>query len=1553
MKARHVLPLFLAAFALAAHGGEKAIKNGDTLVFMGDSITQFGKDTVDGYLRLVVQGLAANNINVTWYGVGISGQTAVQMKNRFQNDVVAKNPDVCTIFAGVNDCGSNWPVNTNSTPNDVAAMADMAIANGIKPVLLSPTGVNGEGFKQNVCDYAAAVKGIAQARNIPYAQTYEAFRECVDDPANPVINQFGYKATKDGTHMDVVGNRILAREVLKAFGFDATELANAEAAWNANAPFIEFHPSVQITEAEYMAVKAAAGRAGKSLGEYHRDLFYRGAELMKQNPVRVAATSGATVKLSATPLASLVTYDQMIDCGRAMSTHDSVPAIANYAMLAAVHELPAATAADLPTEPVQAVDTSVFSKQVEFTVSGYAGSSTLADFPVAVRLAAGSPTGFRYADMADPASGSELRFADGSGDSLSYEIEQWNPDGASLVWVKVPALSQGASFTMYYGGEPADAVEPRWTWKADYVGVWHMAEANGTVADSVNGLDAEPIGAAAATQQVAADGVFGKARVNSANAASYNGQSMLKVADSTLLDVGDDFTMSAGVKMTALTTVDGLARFASRNRGGGYAPDWELALPNYTTLNGYAGSLTAVSSTVPSAENSWVHLAAVFNGTTLTTYANGVKLADASISAVQDSDNKLIFGAKDKDVVQGHFTGLFDEFRLRDAVSSADWVKAEYDQSSASFLTAGEATDVSGTPHTHTWGSPSYVWSADNATCTATAVCTGNSAHRKTQTATTAYAVVQAPTADADGTGRYTATFTDALFSAQTKDVVLPRTGGGGGHVDPTGAIAPSGDATGAADRNAIQAAIDAAAPTGGTVTLGSGVFYIDAQLMVTNGVTLEGQGPERTIIRQVGTGRVATLAGEATLKDLTATGGTLADQYVHGAGVYVENGTVSWCCISNNTVSGKGGYGGGVFIKQGTIDHSIVAFNTNDGNGGKGAGIGVNGDYSGPVTIDACLVLGNRAAYAWGASKGGGIGMELKNYGSPVAIRNTTIVGNVSGVEGRSSEGGALSVGSDYSSKLTMVNCIVAGNTTMGGNPDVKLHHATNVDYCLFDAADCVTIETSGEQVGAHCLVGDPKFADAAADDYTLASDSPAKGAGATYSGIGKDLMGGDFANPPSMGCYEFGTTPPPPSIALGEPAARPGTDYNGSAVTVAFTGEIPAGAVASAALTIGGVGYAGTIDAANGTLSFAVPAGVVTAGNAYEGTVSLTVDGIAYTKGVTLAQGTIKVDVNAAWIHETASAFGETGAWSGDKAVVADGAIAVSNATFAAAATAPRASVVTISSTFRFGDPSDEPFDTGSRAGITVVRADGANRYAVLTAAGVATNLAVVADVSAAVTVTVTLDDAAHTVSYSVGGTSLGTYALAERQTGVSTVRYVGPTDVVSLDGAYRFDGLDANLARAGGTEYATVADALASGADPVELLWDASWSPAAAGDYVFATNGHALVVGGSLAYRVTDNGDGTVTVTVAGDAATPEPASISVGASTVRVGVSGAKADRWYALEKTTDLAVDFAVDVATWTKGSDLLAGTGELSIVLDENEPAAFYRVVESDVAPSL
>ena len=73
--------------------------------------------------------------------------------------------------------------------------------------------------------------------------------------------------------------------------------------------------------------------------------------------------------------------------------------------------------------------------------------------------------------------------------------------------------------------------------------------------------------------------------------------------------------------------------------------------------------------------------------------------------------------------------------------------------------------------------------------------------------------------------------------------------------------IRPAADAivTTAAIQSAIDAAANLAEPS--TVTLGAGVFEIDALLMVTGGVSLVGQGWENTVIRQTAVGkRCATL---------------------------------------------------------------------------------------------------------------------------------------------------------------------------------------------------------------------------------------------------------------------------------------------------------------------------------------------------------------------------------------------------------------------------------------------------------------------------------------------------------------------------------------------------------------------------------------------------------------------------------------------------------------------------------------------------------------------
>ena len=137
-----------------------------------------------------------------------------------------------------------------------------------------------------------------------------------------------------------------------------------------------------------------------------------------------------------------------------------------------------------------ALDTSLFTMKSEMTIPGYAGSTTLANFPVLVRLAADSPTGFDYNDCA--ADGSDIRFADANGDLIPHEIDTWNTSGESLVWVSVPSVSGTATaFTMYYGaadvsGLPAVTESAVWT-GANFNAVWHFS---GSAKESANGLTA-------------------------------------------------------------------------------------------------------------------------------------------------------------------------------------------------------------------------------------------------------------------------------------------------------------------------------------------------------------------------------------------------------------------------------------------------------------------------------------------------------------------------------------------------------------------------------------------------------------------------------------------------------------------------------------------------------------------------------------------------------------------------------------------------------------------------------------------------------------------------------------------------------------------------------------------------------------------------------------------------------------------------------------------------------------------------------------------------------
>jgi len=103
------------------------------VVFMGDSITDAWPQPRFG----------AFFPGKNYVGRGISGQTTPQMLIRMRPDVIALKPKVVVILGGTNDiAGNTGPMTDEQIEGNLASMAELATANGIKVVLSSITPVS-------------------------------------------------------------------------------------------------------------------------------------------------------------------------------------------------------------------------------------------------------------------------------------------------------------------------------------------------------------------------------------------------------------------------------------------------------------------------------------------------------------------------------------------------------------------------------------------------------------------------------------------------------------------------------------------------------------------------------------------------------------------------------------------------------------------------------------------------------------------------------------------------------------------------------------------------------------------------------------------------------------------------------------------------------------------------------------------------------------------------------------------------------------------------------------------------------------------------------------------------------------------------------------------------------------------------------------------------------------------------------------------------------------------------------------------------------------------
>lgn len=87
-----------------------AVKPGQTVVFTGDSITDCGRrgpsaPLGDGYVRMVSEMIMARypNQRLNIINTGIGGNTVIDLRDRWTDDVIRHGPDWVSVKVGIND----------------------------------------------------------------------------------------------------------------------------------------------------------------------------------------------------------------------------------------------------------------------------------------------------------------------------------------------------------------------------------------------------------------------------------------------------------------------------------------------------------------------------------------------------------------------------------------------------------------------------------------------------------------------------------------------------------------------------------------------------------------------------------------------------------------------------------------------------------------------------------------------------------------------------------------------------------------------------------------------------------------------------------------------------------------------------------------------------------------------------------------------------------------------------------------------------------------------------------------------------------------------------------------------------------------------------------------------------------------------------------------------------------------------------------------------------------------------------------------------------------
>ena len=236
-----------------AVSGELVVKKGETIAFMGDSITQGGARK-NGYVTFVMEALNHEGLELKRIAAGISGHKSNNMLARLDKDVLNKKPDWMTLSCGVNDV---WHfklvlgkrtfqgVGLEDYKKNIRQILEKCEAANVKVMILTSTMIGEDPERElnkNLIPYNAFLREVAKEKGLLLADLskdmHKQLKAMPDEPGK--ARMFGEpkyqrniknKLTTDGCHMNTLGNAMMAKGVLRTFGLSEDKIAAAEKRW--------------------------------------------------------------------------------------------------------------------------------------------------------------------------------------------------------------------------------------------------------------------------------------------------------------------------------------------------------------------------------------------------------------------------------------------------------------------------------------------------------------------------------------------------------------------------------------------------------------------------------------------------------------------------------------------------------------------------------------------------------------------------------------------------------------------------------------------------------------------------------------------------------------------------------------------------------------------------------------------------------------------------------------------------------------------------------------------------------------------------------------------------------------------------------------------------------------------------------------------------------------------------------------------------------------------------------------------------------------------------